>query len=283
MKITIADIQKLKNNTKPFSVITAYDYPTALIINETNIPMVLVGDSASMVVYGYENTIPITVDELLLITRAVSRGINKALIIADMPFMSYQPSVEEAVRNAGQLIKYGKANAVKIEGGREYVQHVIKMVQSGIPVMGHIGLKPQSLLTDSGYKIHGKKTVEAIEIYKDAIALEGAGAFAIVLEGIPVELAKIITKKINIPTIGIGAGQECDGQIQVFHDITGLFNLKLPRHAKKYINNHQMIKDAIATYCQEVENKNFPEKINSVSMDSEELIKLQKNIEDFKN
>ena len=181
MKITIADIQKLKNNTKPFSVITAYDYPTALIINETNIPMVLVGDSASMVVYGYENTIPITVDELLLITRAVSRGINKALIIADMPFMSYQPSVEEAVRNAGQLIKYGKANAVKIEGGREYVQHVIKMVQSGIPVMGHIGLKPQSLLTDSGYKIHGKKTVEAIEIYKDAIALEGAGAFAIVL------------------------------------------------------------------------------------------------------
>ena len=283
MKITIADIQKLKNNTKPFSVITAYDYPTALIINETNIPMVLVGDSASMVVYGYENTIPITVDELLLITRAVSRGINKALIIADMPFMSYQPSVEEAVRNAGQLIKYGKANAVKIEGGREYVQHVIKMVQSGIPVMGHIGLKPQSLLTDSGYKIHGKKTVEAIEIYKDAIALEEAGAFAIVLEGIPVELAKIITKKINIPTIGIGAGQECDGQIQVFHDITGLFNLKLPRHAKKYINNHQMIKDAIATYCQEVENKNFPEKINSVSMDSEELIKLQKNIEDFKN
>ena len=157
MKITIADIQKLKNNTKPFSVITAYDYPTALIVNETNIPMVLVGDSASMVVYGYENTIPITVDELLLITRAVSRGINKALIIADMPFMSYQPSVEEAVRNAGQLIKYGKANAVKIEGGREYVQHVIKLVQSGIPVMGHIGLKPQSLLTDSGYKIHGKK------------------------------------------------------------------------------------------------------------------------------
>ena len=283
MKITIADIQKLKNNTKPFSVITAYDYPTALIVNETNIPMVLVGDSASMVVYGYENTIPITVDELLLITRAVSRGINKALIIADMPFMSYQPSVEEAVRNAGQLIKYGKANAVKIEGGREYVQHVIKMVQSGIPVMGHIGLKPQSLLTDSGYKIHGKKTVEAIEIYKDAIALEEAGAFAIVLEGIPVELAKIITKKINIPTIGIGAGQECDGQIQVFHDITGLFNLKLPRHAKKYINNHQMIKDAITTYCQEVENKNFPEKINSVSMNSEELIKLQKNIEDFKN
>ena len=281
MKITIADIQKLKTQTKPFSIITVYDYPTALIINDTNIPMVLVGDSASMVVYGYENTIPITMDELLLITKAVSRGINKALIIADMPFMSYQPSVEEAIKNAGALIKHGKANAIKIEGGIEYVQHISKIVQSGIPVMGHIGLKPQSILTDSGYKIHGKQTIDAVQIYKDAIALEGAGVFAVVLEGIPVELAKIITKKLNIPTIGIGAGKECDGQIQVFHDIIGLFHLKVPRHAKKYINNYQMIKNAIETYCKEVENKSFPEKANTANMDSKELIKLQKNIEDF--
>ena len=282
-KVTIPSIINAKKEKRKISMLTAYDYLMAKILDEAEIDILLVGDSVGFVHMGLQSTIPVTMDQMVYHSSIVAKATQRALVITDMPFGSYTVSKEEAVRNAGQLIKYGKANAVKIEGGREYVQHVIKMVQSGIPVMGHIGLKPQSLLTDSGYKIHGKKTVEAIEIYKDAIALEGAGAFAIVLEGIPVELAKIITKKINIPTIGIGAGQECDGQIQVFHDITGLFNLKLPRHAKKYINNHQMIKDAIATYCQEVENKNFPEKINSVSMDSEELIKLQKNIEDFKN
>ena len=281
MKITISDIQKFKNNDRRFSAITVYDYPTALIVNEINIPIVLVGDSASMVVYGYNNTLPITMGELLLITKAGSRGINKALIIADMPFMSYQPSTEEAIKNAGQLIKLGGADAVKLEGGSECVDSITKMVESGIPVMGHIGLKPQSILTDSGYKIHGKKTIDAIKIYKDALALERAGVFAIVLEGVPVDLAQIITEKINIPTIGIGAGGHCNGQIQVFHDVIGLFNSKIPKHAKKYINNYQIIKDALNNYFNEVTNKRFPEKRNTTSMDSEELITLQKSIEDI--
>lgn len=281
MKITISDIQKFKNNNNRFSAITVYDYPTALIVDEINIPIVLVGDSASMVVYGYNNTLPITMEELLLVTKAVARGISKALIIGDMPFMSYQPSAEEAIKNAGQLIKLGGADAVKLEGGSEYAGTIKKIVESGIPVMGHIGLKPQSILTDSGYKVHGKNTIDAIKIYKDALSLEGAGVFAIVLEGVPVDLAQIITEKINIPTIGIGAGRNCNGQIQVFHDVVGLFNSKIPKHAKKYINNYQIIKDALKNYCDEVDDKKFPEQRNATSMDSEELIKLQKSIEDI--
>jgi 3-methyl-2-oxobutanoate hydroxymethyltransferase len=281
MKNTISDIQNLKKNPNPFSTVTVYDYPTSLIINETNIPMVLVGDSASMVVYGYNNTIPIAMEELILITKSVNRGIKKALIVADMPFMSYQPSTEEAIKNAGQLIKFGGADAIKLEGGNEYVNRISKIIESGIPVMGHVGLKPQSILIDSGYKIHGKKTIDAMKIYKDALALEQAGVFAIVLEGVPTELAKIITQKVNIPTIGIGAGNGCDGQIQVFHDLVGFFKSTIPKHAKKYINNYKIIKDALTNYCEEVENKNFPKQSNTVNMDSQELINLQKNIENI--
>jgi|TARA_B100001540_G_scaffold314252_1_gene338815 3-methyl-2-oxobutanoate hydroxymethyltransferase len=280
MKNTVADIQHLKKNSAPFSTVTVYDYPTSLIINDTNIPMVLVGDSASMVVYGYDNTIPITMDELILITKSVNRGIQKALIVADMPFMSYQPSTEAAIKNAGQLIKFGGADAIKLEGGREYVDRIEKIIESGVPVMGHLGLKPQSILTDSGYKIHGKNTIDAMRIYKDALALEKAGVFAIVLEGVPIELAEIITQKVQIPTVGIGAGNKCDGQIQVFHDLIGAFNQKIPKHAKKYINNYEIIKEALVNYCDQVENKIFPHKINAVKMDSNELKSLQKNIED---
>ena len=184
MKNTISDIQYFKKKSAPFSAVTVYDYPTSLIINETNIPMVLVGDSASMVVYGYNNTIPISIDELLLLTKAVKRGIKSALIVADMPFLSYQPSNEEAIQNAGLLIKSGGADAVKLEGGIEYAERVSKIIEAGIPVVGHVGLKPQSILTDSGYKIHGKKGKEALKIYQDAVALESAGVFSIVLDGI---------------------------------------------------------------------------------------------------
>ena len=281
MKNTISDIQKFKNNISPFSTITVYDYPTALIINDTDIPMVLVGDSASMVVYGYNNTMPITMEELLLITKSVKRGINKALIVADMPFMSYQPSNEQAVKNAGKFIKEGGADAVKLEGGIEYINRILRIVKAGIPVMGHIGLQPQSILKDSGYKIQGKLLKGALKIYNDAIALENAGVFSIVLEGVPQELAKIITEKVKVPTIGIGAGQYCDGQIQVFHDLIGSFDSKIPKHAKKYINNYKIIKDALEQYCEEVKNKKFPYKINAVKMNSKELINFQKNIEDI--
>jgi len=280
-KITISDIQKYKDTQVPLSTITVYDYPTSLIINSLEIPMVLVGDSASMVVYGYNNTTPITMDELLLITKSVHRGIDRALIVADMPFMSYQPSNVDAVKNAGKFIKKGGAGAVKLEGGVEYLERILKIIEAGIPVMGHLGLQPQSILKESGYKIQGKSLKEALKIYNDAIALDQAGVFAIVLEGIPHELAQIITEKISVPTIGIGAGKKCDGQIQVFHDLIGSFDSKVPKHAKKYINNYTIIQDVLENYCSDVVNKKFPNKTNSVAMSPAELLKLKKKIENI--
>ena len=195
MKHTILDIQKLKKKSTPFATITAYDFPTAKIINQLNIPMVLVGDSASMVVFGYKDTTPIQMDEMLLISKAVARGIDTALLVGDMPFMSYQPSVEVAVKNAGRLIKEGKMDAVKLEGGREYVEQVSAIVTAGIPVMGHVGLKPQSVLIESGYKIQGKTADSALKIYKDALALANAGVFALVLEGYQKSWQKLLHKK----------------------------------------------------------------------------------------
>ena len=280
-KITISDIQKYKDTQVPLSTITVYDYPTSLIINSLEIPMVLVGDSASMVVYGYNNTTPITMDELLLITKSVHRGIDRALIVADMPFMSYQPSNVDAVKNAGKFIKKGGAGAVKLEGGVEYLERILKIIEAGIPVMGHLGLQPQSILKESGYKIQGKSLKEALKIYNDAIALDQAGVFAIVLEGIPHELAQIITEKISVPTIGIGAGKKCDGQIQVLHDLIGSFDSKIPKHAKKYINNYTIIQDVLENYCSDVVNKKFPNKTNSVAMSPAELLKLKKKIENI--
>jgi|TARA_B110000467_G_C18287869_1_gene462826 3-methyl-2-oxobutanoate hydroxymethyltransferase len=281
LKNKISDIYKLKKNKNPFTCITAYDFPSALIINELDIPLVLVGDSASMVVYGYENTTPISMDELLLVTKAVSRGIKTSLIIGDMPFMSYQPSIEKAIYNAGRLIKEGRVDAIKLEGGTEYIGQIINIIRSGIPVMGHIGLMPQSVLKESGYKIQGKTAEKAINIYKDAIALEKAGVFAIVLEGVPEELAAIITNTVKVPTIGIGAGISCDGQIQVLHDVIGLFNTKVPKHSKVFVNSHKDIKSALSEYKTDVENKKFPKESNSIRMNSIELIKLKKLIENI--
>jgi len=281
LKNKISDIYKLKKNKNPFTCITAYDFPSALIINELDIPLVLVGDSASMVVYGYENTTPISMDELLLVTKAVSRGIKTSLIIGDMPFMSYQPSIEKAIYNAGRLIKEGRVDAIKLEGGTEYIGQIINIIRSGIPVMGHIGLMPQSVLKESGYKIQGKTAEKAINIYKDAIALEKAGVFAIVLEGVPEELAAIITNTVKVPTIGIGAGISCDGQIQVLHDVIGLFNTKVPKHSKVFVNSHKDIKSALSKYKTDVENKKFPKENNSIRMNSIELIKLKKLIENI--
>jgi len=281
LKNKISDIYKLKKQKNPFTCITAYDFPNALIINELDIPLVLVGDSASMVIYGYKDTTPISMNELLLVTKAVSRGIKTALIIGDMPFMSYQPSIEKAVYNAGRLIKEGKVDAIKLEGGRDYIDQIINIVRAGIPVMGHIGLMPQSVLQESGYKIQGKTAEKAINIYKDAISLEKAGVFAIVLEGVPEELAAIITNTVKVPTIGIGAGISCDGQIQVLHDVIGLFDTKIPKHAKMFVNSKKNIKRALSDYKMVVENKKFPEERNSIKMNATELIKLKKLIEDI--
>ena len=280
-KYRIVDIQKLKQEEKSFVTLTAYDYPTAKIINRLNIPLILVGDSASMVVYGYKDTTPICMDEILLITRAVKRGIDTSLIVGDMPFMSYQPSIEEAIKNAGRFIKEGQVDAVKLEGGREYINQVKAIITAGIPVIGHVGLKPQSVLIESGYNIQGKSADSALDIYKDAIALQDAGVFALVLEGVPSELAEIITQTLKIPTIGIGAGKNCDGQIQVLHDLIGFFGPEVPKHSKAYLNLQDDLKNSINAYISDVENNIFPNENNFIKMNKNELKDLKIKIENL--
>ena len=259
-KITIRDIQKLKGGDTPFATITAYDYVSAQNADVVDIPLFLVGDSAAMVVYGMENTIPISMDELLFLVRAVCRGTKKALVVADMPFMSYQASVEDAVRNAGRFVKEGGACAIKLEGGTPYTAQIRGIIDAGIPVMGHVGLLPQSYNLSSGYRIQGKSKLEAEKIIEDAEAVQESGAFAVVLEGIPADLAERITKLLDIPTIGIGAGPFCDGQIQVYHDILGLYGDFSPKHAKRYGNFGVEIQKKLAEYKNEVEGKSFPTK-----------------------
>ena len=259
-KITIRDIQKLKGGDTPFATITAYDYVSAQNVDAVNIPLVLVGDSAAMVVYGMENTIPISMDELIFLVRAVCRGTKKALVVADMPFMSYQASVEDAVRNAGRFVKEGGACAIKLEGGTPYTAQIRAIIDAGIPVMGHVGLLPQSYNLSSGYRIQGKSKHEADKIIEDAEAVQESGAFAVVLEGVPGDLAERITKLLDIPTVGIGAGPFCDGQIQVYHDILGLYGDFSPKHAKRYGNFGVEIQKKLAEYKNEVEGKTFPTK-----------------------
>jgi 3-methyl-2-oxobutanoate hydroxymethyltransferase len=259
-KITIRDIQKLKGGDTPFATITAYDYVSAQNADAVDIPLLLVGDSAAMVVYGMENTIPISMDELIFLVRAVCRGTKKALVVADMPFMSYQASVEDAVRNAGRFVKEGGACAIKLEGGTPYTAQIRAIIDAGIPVMGHVGLLPQSYNLSSGYRIQGKSKHEADKIIEDAEAVQESGAFAVVLEGVPGDLAERITKLLDIPTIGIGAGPFCDGQIQVYHDILGLYGDFSPKHAKRYGNFGVEIQKKLAEYKNEVEGKTFPTK-----------------------
>ena len=274
----ISDIQKLKNSKTPFTTITAYDYPTAKIIDDLNIPLILVGDSASMVIYGYSDTTPITMNEMLLIAKAVRRGTNNSLVVGDMPFMSYQPSSELAVKNAGRFVKEARMDAVKLEGGVEHIAQIKAIIKAGIPVMGHIGLKPQSVLVDSGYKIHGKTLNSALKIYHDALALEKAGVFSLVLEGVPEELAQLITKAVKIPTVGIGAGKFCDGQIQVIHDLIGLFGDEVPKHAKAYLDLKMLISQSLVNYKKDVANIKFPSKENTYNLDKGVLEKLKEAI-----
>ena len=259
-KITIRDIQKLKGGESSFATVTAYDFVSAQNADAVDFPLLLVGDSAAMVVYGMENTIPISMDELLFLVRAVCRGTKKALVVADMPFMSYQASVEDAVRNAGRFIKEGGAGAIKLEGGVPYTSQIRAIIDAGIPVMGHVGLLPQSYNLSSGYRIQGKSILEAEKIIEDAEAVQESGAFAVVLEGIPGDLAERITNFLVIPTIGIGAGPFCDGQIQVYHDILGLYGDFSPKHAKRYGNFGVEIQHKLAEYKNEVEEKTFPTK-----------------------
>jgi 3-methyl-2-oxobutanoate hydroxymethyltransferase len=273
-KITIQKVLEFKNSNKPFATLTAYDFTSAKIVDSTGIPIILVGDSAAMVMLGYENTLPITMNDMAIFVKAVSRGAKNALIVADMPFMSYQTSAEFALTNAGFFIKECNASAVKLEGGKNILPQISTIIDAGIPVMGHLGLTPQSVHQMSGYKIQGKDENSAKKLIEDALAIQKAGAFSIVLEGIPTELAKIITKKLDIPTIGIGAGPFCDGQIQVYHDILGLDNTFNPKHAKQFANIQKISTEAINTYINEVESNKFPSPQNSTKLNP----KVLKNI-----
>lgn len=253
-KVNINQIQTFKNSEKSFATLTAYDFNSAAILNEAKIPLILVGDSASMTIYGYDTTLPVSMDEMLLVVRAVTRACDYSLVVADMPFLSYQPSVEETIKNAGILMKEGGAGAVKLEGGQHVEKNIKALVDSGIPVLGHIGLTPQSFHQLSGYKIQGKTPQAAQKIINDAMAVQRAGAFGVVLECIPESLASQITDKLSIPTIGIGSGKTCDGQIQVFHDVMGLSKQKPPKHAMQYASIYQEMKKAVLQYKDDIES-----------------------------
>jgi 3-methyl-2-oxobutanoate hydroxymethyltransferase len=275
MRVNINQIKEMKQKGDKIAMLTAYDYTTARIIDESGVPLILVGDSLGMVVLGYDSTIPVTMEEMLHHTRAVARGVKSALIIGDMPFMTYHISTEGALRNAARFIQEGNAQAVKLEGGVNVADKVADIVNCGIPVMGHIGLTPQSIHQLGGFKIQGKSLEAAKKLLEDARALEEAGAFAIVLETIPAPLASLISQRVSIPTIGIGAGAGCDGQVQVVSDMLGLFTGFVPKHAKQYAKIADIMSTAIADYQNEVKDGSFPTKAQSFSMDESILAELE--------
>ena len=275
MRITIGEIKEMKQRGEKVPMLTAYDYATAKLIDEAGMPLILVGDSLGMVVLGYESTIPVTMADMLHHTKAVVRGTKRALVIGDMPFMTYHASTSDALYNAGRFIQEGGAQAVKLEGGERVAEVVHRVVECGIPVMGHIGLTPQSIHQLGGYKAQGKTPEAASRLLKDARALEEAGAFAIVLETIPAPLARIITQKVSVPTIGIGAGPWCDGQVQVIGDLLGLFTDFVPRHAKQYAKLFNTIKGAVTDYMTEVKAGTFPTGKESSTMDESVLAGLE--------
>jgi 3-methyl-2-oxobutanoate hydroxymethyltransferase len=267
-KITVPDILSRKSQfpqstgsieaKRKISCLTAYDYPTARLLDEAGIDVLLVGDSLGMAVLGYDSTLPVTVDDIVYHTRAVRRGTRRALVVADMPYGSFHVSMEESLRNAVRLVKEGGAEAVKVEGGERRIELIAKLVEAEIPVMGHIGLTPQSLNAMGGFQVQGKTAEAARQVERDARAVEAAGAFAVVLESIPRDLAGRITAKLRIPTIGIGAGPECDGQILVFHDLVGLTLGHKPKFVRPYADLSAEVSRAVSEYCQDVREGRFP-------------------------
>lgn len=274
MRVTINQIKEMKQKGEKIVMLTAYDYVTAKIVDEAGVPLILVGDSLGMVVLGFDSTLPVTLEVMLHHTKAVVRGTKNALVVGDMPFMTYQISTEEAIRNAGRFLQETGCQAVKLEGGVTMADKVRKIVDCGIPVMGHIGLTPQSINQLGGHKIQGKTPETAKRLLEDAIALEKAGAFAVVLETVPAPLAALITKKISIPTIGIGAGAGCDGQVQVINDILGSYTDFVPKHAKQYAKVASIMSNAISQYYSEVKASKFPTEAQSFPMDESILVNL---------
>ncbi len=270
-RVSITKLKAMKKHGERIAMLTAYDYPGARLVEEAGVPIILVGDSLAMVVLGYDTTIPVTMEEMLHHVKAVVRGPHRAHIVADMPFMSFQADPQEALRNAGRMLKEGGAQSVKLEGGQHVAETVRILVSSGIPVMGHLGLTPQSVNQFGGYKVQGKTQAGAEKLVDDAVALEQAGAYAMVLETIPAQLAQVITERVSIPTIGIGAGPHCDGQVQVFHDMLGLFEDFVPRHAKRYAEVGEVVKQAVAQYVAEVQESAFPTERESFFVDESAL------------
>jgi 3-methyl-2-oxobutanoate hydroxymethyltransferase len=268
-KINILDLQAKKEQNKRITMLTAYDYPIALLVDQAGIDIILVGDSLAMVVLGYENTLPVTMDEMIHHCKAVNRGAKNAFLVGDMPFMSYQVDMTQAIANAGRFLKEGMMDAVKLEGGQEMTKTIKAIVDAGIPVMGHIGLTPQSVSKLGGYRVRGKNLESAQKLINDATALQKAGCFSIVLEAIPDRLAKLITDQLSIPTIGIGAGSYCDGQVLVIHDLIGLFGRFTPKFVKKYTNISNQILKALQKFKDEVEKGAFPTTKHSYTMSDE--------------
>jgi len=276
-KVTVDEILSMKKKRK-ITVLTAYDFTTANICDKAGIDILLVGDSAGMVMLGYETTTPVTMEEMLLFCKAVSRGSKRAMVVGDMPFMSYQVDITEAVRNACRFVKEAGVEAVKIEGGEEVVDTVKAIVRAGVPVMGHIGLKPQTAMLWQGYKVQGNSKQSALQLIKDAKALEKAGVYTIVLEKVVSEVAKIITDTVSVPTIGIGAGNVCDGQVLVIHDLLGLYEQVKPKFAKRYAEMSQEIGNALTLFKDDVVTEKFPAEENTFHMDKAELDALVKEL-----
>lgn len=269
-KITTKSFQQKKIKGDPITMLTAYDYPTALIMDNVGIDSILVGDSLGMVVLGYENTIPVTMEEMIHHCRAVARGARFALLTGDMPFMSYQVTVEDAVLNAGKFLKEGGMDAVKLEGGHEREGAIRAIVGAGIPVMGHLGLTPQSVNQLGGYRTQGKTAAAAKRLIDDALLLQDAGCFSLVLESVPARLAELISQRLEIPTIGIGAGDGCDGQVLVTHDLLGLFDRFTPKFVRKYADFHSEMERAFSEYILDVETGGFPASEHTYEMPDDE-------------
>jgi 3-methyl-2-oxobutanoate hydroxymethyltransferase len=265
-RVSIQDLKAMKQQGEKIAMLTAYDYPTARLLDQAGVPIILVGDSLGMVVLGYSSTLPVTMADMLHHVSAVVRGTQRTHVVADMPFMSYQAGPDDALRNAGRFLQEAGAQSVKLEGGVSVAETVRRLVEAGIPVMGHIGLTPQSVNQFGGYKVQGKTPAAAVKLLNDAMALEQAGAYAMVLETIPAPLGKLVSERVSIPTIGIGAGPYCDGQVQVLHDMLGLYPDFVPKHAKQYAHLAEDIGRAVREYLAEVQEGRFPTERESFMM-----------------
>ncbi len=279
-KLALTELAELKARRQPIAMVTAYDAPSGRLADAAGADVILVGDSAAMTVLGHDSTVPATMDEMIVLTRATNRGARRPLVVADMPFGSFQVSDEDALNNAIRFVKEAGADAVKLEGGGQTLSRVQKIVGAGIPVMGHLGLTPQSATMLGGFKAQGRTAEKAVQLFEDALALEAAGCFAIVLEAVPAPVAARITEALTVPTIGIGAGVHCDGQVLVWHDLLGLYEGHAPRFVKQYADLSAVIKTAVGTYVDEVRERRFPEEQHTYAMPADELELFEEALED---